>query len=247
MSTESGRQGESEKTFSETAQRQRLGKMWQPSTTEVSVVMSHYLPRLQERMSEPNTIPNQYIEVLRQMKEDIKAVDGVPPSRPSLAARVVSNMGDLLNDLANNSINQGNLLLYVFFYDTAYGISVTVNKIGLAEGVIRHGIDTPIISDVWSESDELSEKLNADVSAVRKVDVQLHVNADLADAVALLKEDPTGFLLVEEAAKRLKRENSRFRAPVALPAGCVHECVARGATLAEQTYKTLYNLTGKIT
>ena len=232
--------------FAGTIQREQIGKQYQPSRADVDMVMREYYPSVRRTMDAPSTTPQEFVDMLRTIKQNWIKTNGTPPSRPLLTSLPISERVKWLMEVSDNAIKQDERLLYIFCYDAALGIDLTTHMIGFAENTIKQ--DTDIVLGPESEVDEFlsSKNIGINVSVGKQVNAHLSLINDLADAATLLKEDPTGYLLVEEAAKRARKQSNRFRYPPALPSGHVPKFIAAGADLAEQAYKKIYKLTDGI-
>ena len=246
MSNENSTSGEIGGMFARAIQREQVGKQYQPSRADVNMVMSEYYPSVRRTMDAPRTNPHGFVEMLKTIKQNWTKTNETPPSKPLLASLPISERVEWLMEVADNAIKQNNRLFYVFCYDVARGIDLTTKMISFAENAIKQGTD--VVLEPESEVDEFlsSKDIGVNVSIGKQANTHLSLINDLADAVTLLKEDPTGYLLIEEAAKRARKQSNRFRYPPALPSGYVPEFTAAGADLAEQTYKAIYKLTDGI-
>lgn len=232
--------------YTNTARREMLARSWSPSKKEVADAMSLWIPPIRKVMVEaPIEDPDSSIGALKRgkhmLEEDLRRTF----SRPALAAAAVINIGIQLERAASINFEMGNRLLFVFYHDVNAGMSGVGYAIDTAEEVIRRGLDKLVLKSQLDAEDSL-EKVGINILPDQQVESQLRTTESFNDAAILLREDATGFLLVEEAAKRLKGYKSRFRNPARFLYRPVREFITAGADLAEESYKINYNLTEKI-
>lgn len=214
--------------FSHRVQREKIGGSWQPSKREVFKIINELYPPIKTKMIEyPNTNPDDIVRVLNDIRFKLTTEpDGIPPSKPLLvASTVLHNTAYKFQDYADIAIQRRDRLPFVFYHDVSFGIRHTLETIEIAEDTMRKGIDD---SSSESEANEFFESVGVNIPVADQAERQMRMLTDSTDAVSLLKEDPTGYLLVEEAAKRLKGESSRFRNPDTMPFGYVPDFVAIG-------------------
>jgi hypothetical protein len=238
-------EGDQSGIYTNEARRERLARYWQPSKKEISKARLWVPPLRKAMVEEPTKNPDRSIEFLKEGKLVLEKALGRPFSKPALAAAAIRNIGIQLQRDASMNFKNRNILAFVFCHDVNTGMLGVAYAIDTAEEVIRRGVDDVVLE---SELDNKASLPNVGINIPVNQPIEGHLRAttDFVDAAILLKEDQTGFLLVEEAAKRLKGKKSRFRISARFPYGPVRDFITIGADLAEQSYKIHYRLADKI-
>lgn len=220
--------------------RDEIGRTYKPNQDEISGVISKHAPYINDFVGAIRT-PNFFTEISEKCRNTlIKEYDGQSPSASALAAFIVVNMAQVLEERSEAAYDENDILSYVYFSDVGSAVRDSVELIIFAEKAIKQGQDS-----VAKRGAEMIEEIIATgIPVVNQADLLLSFNIEVFDWLALLKKDKSGsgFLCVEEAAKRLKGEKSEFRQPQIFPIGYIPEFVENGADLGREMYKIVYNL-----
>lgn len=184
------------------------------------------------------TQPDYHIRKLTSLKEKIEKSLKKPPSRPRLFAAYTIEQAELVRRRIHirkpTLFGASSAQSLASWFDIEYGVRETVSRIFVAERAIAEGPDAPI-TDIVNHSPRDS------VSAVDDAEYYLHLQKIVSEAVALLKEDPSGFLLLDTFVGQLKAGQTRFISPDRTP-----EFVVAGAELAQRIYKEIYPLSERL-
>lgn len=158
--------------------------------------------------------------------KQILQLSGQPTSPPSVCANyLIFSFGNQLNDEAIRQMQSGNRKKFSMLYDYANGVITPMETILWAESYISGGAHDP---------KNLSAAANAlRMDIIEETETFLAVNNVQSSAAQLLKQDPTGFKLLE--APLLQAENNLIISPQ-------DKIVLAGARHAVDIYKNIYPL-----
>ncbi len=198
----------------------------QPQTEQVTIAMRNTYLNIRKNFLGP-TGERGIKSFLLQGKKILEAEKG-PVSRPFLSAQLLQKFASNQRDEAVISLTEKRFSRFMFYFDFALSISIVSNMLLLAEDEIR-GDKNKSIGLMLDDPD------NSHLSQVEKADLHILLNYQIQNASDLLKQDNSGFKLVDILAQRLKEGilTEDYHCP---------KYISAGAEFGRDSYKHVYNM-----
>src|SRR3989344_1912489 len=167
-----------------------------------------FQPVLQELVERHSNSPTQEkIDFFRMANENIKKSNEHGLSAPVLTtAYIMQNEIKPLDVIASNAIRQGQLKRAIVILDILIGASVAASHLFHGENAIRQGAENEALNLMEKTQDRLPY-MNLGDQAQYYLDFKTTTDT----ASKLMIEDPSGYLLVDEAILRINNESTRFQ------------------------------------
>lgn len=203
-----------------------------PSSAEVTCFLNNILPGPREQQLKNHRIEQFVLTALKPIRDEyIK--QGLSASRVKLsAAMILQGNGLVLKDMADKALRDGQIPFFRFFFDLRYGLRTTMMILLLAEGEISGETQADIAETVSTTGEIFSTPASEQAQRFLMYQREAKKDADL------LKQDPSGFTLIDDYLKDLGKET---HAPLS------EEYVQAGARLAADLYKSVYQISSKLT
>jgi len=200
------------------------------SQEEIDYVMQKAFPLLRSDFIDGLGEPRRAFEYLSKYKLD-EQKNGTSLSRPLLCAIfLLNNLSDKFMDTARHADSENNIEQFRFFYDFGIGSQLVLHSIFQAEeGLSDRGEDTRV-----SFLSHVSKKLSKTTGEM--VEEYLRMKRDETDSLGLLREDPSGFLLLDSLVEKVKADSD-------LRIGLhTKKYVLAGAETSRDLYKKIYEI-----
>ena len=217
--------------------RELVAQSWQPSSAEINRFMTTTIAlytngTLDGLRKERNT----YQQQLETVRQDYQKDHGREPSRALLCSRFIAGMWlDHLQEEVDISFRGKKFQQYAVEHDLYFGEREMLYYLFIPLAVREEGVNPEKASALMATA---SESFNT--SELDDINSFLTAQRNTQEGLALLNQDPNGFLLLESRFKALRERPSQQFQPM------VKEFVIAGAKLIQDIYKYLYPLSKKV-
>ncbi len=216
--------------------RKQIGslRLISENTSMEGVISRFITPKEQEISHDIQGNPAGFTQMIRLTREGLEEQQQYIPSRPFLCTQVLMNqLYRSLMDSAVDAYNQGLPTAYAAYYDVAHGVKMAVTSIREGEAMLRGDME-----------DMVKRGLSPDEPAVYQEDMYTIMMETAQTAERLLREDNTGFLVLDDLVEQMRDKDVRKGH------GLMHhmqtpELVLAGAEMAQRLYKAIYPLSGE--
>ena len=211
------------------SQREGVGK---PSKSEVARFINIVFPKPRQAQLAYHRNEEFILAALKPLK-DAYDERGESASRVKLAATMVlQGNGTELRNFADKALRERQIPAYRFFFDLYYGLRTTMFTLLLAEREISGEAQSDIANAISTEGKILS------MSVSEQVQRSLAYSREAERDSSLLKQDPSGFMLIDDYLTDLQKETFSLLS---------EEYVMTGANLAADLYKSVYQISTNLT
>ncbi|MBI4097396.1 MAG: hypothetical protein HY428_03195 [Candidatus Levybacteria bacterium] len=213
--------------------RKDMGSLHTPSSNEIAYVLKFLLPAYEEAtIGAVRKNPERYSRFLADARDTVVRPDYF--SFPFLACYGLDQMlCTPVTDTAIQRLAQGDVEVYFFEYDIAFGASSIISEVLGAEAAMRHR-DEEAIYDAVSFVAGIQPFLPSEGDIA---DEYLRLNQLSQRGAKLLETDPTGFTLIDNHLQDVTHNR-----PPGIIGRCVPEYFIAGAELGSKLYKEFYKL-----
>lgn len=210
-----------------------------PPDRQKRIALDHifkpYAEEIIQAVRERGPLVRQQLAYLRKEVMDT----GENPSRPQVCSRyLLQGIVVPLQDTVFDTYREGGPEDFVFWHDVRFGVNYVLSRIVIAESSIRGDADRQAIEGI----DSVQRKLGVSASLSRQTEAYLRMTSEATGAELLLRQDPSGFLLIEETLKQLRNPRSRTHDQKTIMESLVPDYILAGAGFAQKAYRQIYPL-----
>jgi hypothetical protein len=217
----------------------RMGLRLVPTETEQQAIIDQFSPGLERRILRPTRRERLgLLKGLGSARADFEGLSEAYLARFATARYLTDFFTNSLTQRASRQFRLGNNLSLAFHIDVLVSTFSTFDAVtrtdlttlsGGPDAVVRR--DTDAIEQITGRTPDLPNQVN-----------RFFAESDLyVQALRLLREDPTGRLLIAEAAKGIRDEETRYGNQPGLR-NLIRLFTSYGSILAEQAYNRTHRL-----
>lgn len=211
--------------------RIRRDEAGNPSQEQIDYVMQEVVPLVRSGFIDGIGEPRRVFDDLSKFKLD-EQKNGTSLSRPLLCAYTLFlyEVCDKFIGLARRADSENDIEQFRFFFDFGRGSELVLHSIfGAEEGLSDRGEESRL------EATSLASKM-LDISTGEAAEGYLRMKRDETYSLGLLRQDPSGFLLLDSVVEKVKAD-SDFHIGLH-----TKEYVLAGAEVARDLYKKIYEI-----